>query len=93
MVDHCSYRKPTSYTQIKEAFKKASEGSYAGVISYTEDSVVSQDYVSDPHTCNFDAGAGMALNYNFVDCVVRQRIRLLRKIGRIGTIRRKALIG
>lgn len=57
--------KPTSYTQIKEAFKKASEGSYAGVISYTEDSVVSQDYVSDPHTCNFDAGAGMALNDNF----------------------------
>ena len=57
--------KPTSYAQIKAAFKKASEGSYAGVISYTEDSVVSQDYVSDPHTCNFDAGAGMALNDNF----------------------------
>ena len=57
--------KPTSYAQIKEAFKKASEGAYAGVISYTEDSVVSQDYVSDPHTCNFDAGAGMALNDNF----------------------------
>jgi glyceraldehyde 3-phosphate dehydrogenase len=57
--------KPTSYAQIKEAFKNASEGSYAGVISYTEDSVVSQDYVSDPHTCNFDAGAGMALNDNF----------------------------
>jgi glyceraldehyde 3-phosphate dehydrogenase len=57
--------KPTSYAQIKEAFKKASEGPYAGVISYTEDSVVSQDYVSDPHTCNFDAGAGMALNDNF----------------------------
>ena len=57
--------KPTSYAQIKEVFKKASEGSYAGVISYTEDSVVSQDYVSDPHTCNFDAGAGMALNDNF----------------------------
>lgn len=57
--------KPTSYAQIKEAFKNASEGAYAGVISYTEDSVVSQDYVSDPHTCNFDAGAGMALNDNF----------------------------
>ncbi len=57
--------KPTSYAHIKEAFKKASEGAYSGVISYTEDSVVSQDYVSDPHTCNFDAGAGMALNDNF----------------------------
>ncbi len=58
-------KKATSYQQIKQVFKKASQGSYAGVISYTDDSVVSQDYVSDPHTCNFDAGAGMALNENF----------------------------
>jgi glyceraldehyde 3-phosphate dehydrogenase len=57
--------KKATYEQIKAAFKTASEGTYAGVISYTEDSVVSQDYVSDPHTCNFDAGAGMALNDNF----------------------------
>ena len=57
--------KKATYEQIKAAFKTASEGAYAGVISYTEDSVVSQDYVSDPHTCNFDAGAGMALNDNF----------------------------
>ncbi len=57
--------KPATYEQIKAAFKNASQGAYSGVISYTEDSVVSQDYVSDPHTCNFDAGAGMALNDNF----------------------------
>ena len=57
--------KKATYEQIKAAFKSASEGAYSGVISYTEDSVVSQDYVSDPHTCNFDAGAGMALNDNF----------------------------
>ncbi|HCK06141.1 MAG TPA: type I glyceraldehyde-3-phosphate dehydrogenase, partial [Flavobacteriaceae bacterium] len=44
--------KPATYQQIKDAFKKASEGPYAGVISYTEDMVVSQDYVSNPHTCN-----------------------------------------
>jgi glyceraldehyde 3-phosphate dehydrogenase len=39
------------------------------VISYTEDMVVSQDYVSDPHTCNFDAEAGIALNDNFFKLV------------------------
>ena len=57
--------KNTSYDEIKAAFKKASEGSLKGVISYTEEEVVSQDFVSDAHTCNFDAGAGIALNDNF----------------------------
>ena len=57
--------KSTSYDEIKAAFKKASEGSLKGVISYTEEEVVSQDFVSDAHTCNFDAGAGIALNDNF----------------------------
>lgn len=57
--------KSTSYEAIKKVFKEASEGAYAGVISYTEEAVVSQDFVSNPNTCNFDAGAGMALNDNF----------------------------
>ena len=57
--------KSTSYEEIKQAFKEAAEGEYKGVISYTEDEVVSQDFVSDEHTCNFDAGAGIALNENF----------------------------
>ena len=57
--------KSVSYQAIKDAFKKASEGAYKGVISYTEDMVVSQDYVGNPHTCNFDAEAGIALNDNF----------------------------
>ena len=57
--------KSTSYDEIKAAFKKASEGSLKGVIAYTEEEVVSQDFVSDAHTCNFDAGAGIALNDNF----------------------------
>ncbi|PTX42508.1 glyceraldehyde 3-phosphate dehydrogenase [Christiangramia gaetbulicola] len=57
--------KNTSYDEIKAAFKKASEGAFKGVISYTEEEVVSQDFVSDAHTCNFDAGAGIALNDNF----------------------------
>lgn len=57
--------KSTSYDEIKAAFKKAADGEYKGVISYTEEEVVSQDYVSDPHTCNFDAGAGIELNDKF----------------------------
>ena len=57
--------KATSYEEIKKAFKEAAEGDYKGVISYTDEEVVSQDYVSDPHTCNFDAGAGIALNDKF----------------------------
>ena len=61
--------KPATYQQIKDAFRKAAEGPYAGVISYTEDMVVSQDYVSNPHTCNFDAEAGIALNDNFFKLV------------------------
>ena len=57
--------KSVSYDDVKAAFKKASEGSYKGVTSYTDDAVVSQDFVSDAHTCNFDADAGIALNDNF----------------------------
>ncbi|MUP46949.1 type I glyceraldehyde-3-phosphate dehydrogenase [Gramella sp. BOM4] len=57
--------KNTSYDDIKTAFKKAADGPLKGIISYTEEEVVSQDFVSDAHTCNFDAGAGIALNDNF----------------------------
>lgn len=57
--------KTTTYEDIKLLFKKASEGDYKGIVNYTEDAVVSQDFVSDPHTCTFDAGAGIALNGNF----------------------------
>ncbi len=57
--------KSTTYEEIKKAFKEAAEGDFKGVISYTEEAVVSQDYVSDAHTCNFDAEAGIALNDNF----------------------------
>jgi glyceraldehyde 3-phosphate dehydrogenase len=57
--------KSATYEEIKAVFKKASEGAYKGVVSYTEDMVVSQDFVSNPYTCNFDAEAGIALNDNF----------------------------
>lgn len=58
-------KKSTSYTAIKEAMKKASENELKGVLGYTEDEVVSQDFVSEPRTSVFDAKAGLALNENF----------------------------
>ncbi|RMA58841.1 type I glyceraldehyde-3-phosphate dehydrogenase [Ulvibacter antarcticus] len=58
-------KKAASYDDIKKLFKKASEGAYKGIVNYTEAQVVSQDFVSDPHTCTFDAEAGIALNDNF----------------------------
>ncbi len=61
--------KAASYEDIKAVFKKASEGDYKGIVSYTEDLVVSQDYVSNSYTCNFDANAGIALNDNFFKLV------------------------
>lgn len=57
--------KETSYDEIKKAFKKASEGSLKGVLGYTEEPVVSQDFVSDTRTSIFDAGAGIELNSKF----------------------------
>lgn len=61
--------KPTSYNEIKALFKKASQTDYKGIVNYTEAAVVSQDFVSDPHICTFDAGAGIALNENFFKLV------------------------
>ena len=49
--------------------KKASEGELAGVLGYTEDDVVSSDFISDPHTSIFDAKAGIALTDTFVKVV------------------------
>ncbi|WP_394972518.1 type I glyceraldehyde-3-phosphate dehydrogenase [uncultured Croceitalea sp.] len=57
--------KETSYEEIKKVFKAASEGDMKGVLGYTDDAVVSQDFVSDTHTSIFDAGAGIELNSKF----------------------------
>ncbi|RZP12286.1 MAG: type I glyceraldehyde-3-phosphate dehydrogenase [Flavobacteriales bacterium] len=62
-------KKNTTYEEIMKLFKNAAEGSYKGIVNYTEDAVVSQDFVSDAHTCTFDAGAGIALNENFFKLV------------------------
>ena len=57
--------KSASYEEVKAAIKKASEGELKGILTYTEDEVVSQDYVSQAGISNFDANAGIALNDNF----------------------------
>ena len=57
--------KDTSYEEIKEAFKSAADGELKGILGYTDEAVVSQDFVSDPRTSIFDAGAGIELNSKF----------------------------
>jgi glyceraldehyde 3-phosphate dehydrogenase len=61
--------KPATYQQVKDAMKKASEGDLKGILGYTEDDVVSQDFLGDARTSIFDAKAGIALNDNFVKVV------------------------
>ena len=65
----CRLEKATSYDEIKAAMKKASETDLAGILGYTEDAVVSTDFMTDPRTSIFDAGAGIMLNANFVKIV------------------------
>ena len=57
--------KATSYDEIKKTFKVASENELRGVLSYTEDAVVSQDFVGCAYTSNFDANAGIELGPKF----------------------------
>jgi glyceraldehyde 3-phosphate dehydrogenase len=61
--------KETSYKEICAAMKAASEGAMKGVLGYTEDKVVSTDFVGEPMTSVFDADAGMALDSTFVKVV------------------------
>lgn len=61
--------KAASYDAIKAAIKAASENEMKGILGYTEDSVVSTDFVHDARTSIFDANAGIALNDNFVKVV------------------------
>lgn len=61
--------KGASYDQIKAVMKKASENEFKGILAYTEDKVVSSDFIHDAHASTFDAGAGISLNDNFVKVV------------------------
>lgn len=61
--------KATSYEEICAAIKAASEGELKGILGYTEDAVVSQDFVGDKRTSIFDKDAGIMLSPNFVKLV------------------------
>ncbi len=61
--------KGASYEEVKKAMKDASEGELKGILGYTEDEVVSTDFLGDARTSIFDAKAGISLNDNFVKVV------------------------
>ena len=61
--------KPATYAEICAAMKAASEGELKGVLGYTEEQVVSSDFIGDSRTSIFDAGAGISLTDNFVKVV------------------------
>ncbi|XP_070560834.1 glyceraldehyde-3-phosphate dehydrogenase-like [Ptychodera flava] len=65
----CRLSKSTTYEEIKSAVKEAAEGPLNGILGYTEDQVVSQDFLSDSRSSIFDASAGIALNDRFVKLV------------------------
>ncbi|MGE4485542.1 MAG: type I glyceraldehyde-3-phosphate dehydrogenase [Oscillospiraceae bacterium] len=61
--------KPAKYDEICAAMKAASEGELKGILGYTDEDVVSADFLHDPHTSTFDANAGIALTDTFVKVV------------------------
>lgn len=65
----CQLEKETTYEEICKAMKAASEGELKGIMGYTEDAVVSNDFLGDPRTSIFDAGAGIQLSPTFVKVV------------------------
>ena len=66
----CVLNTPTTYEDIKATMKAASESKeWEGIIGYTEDAVVSSDFIHDPRTSIFDADAGIMLNETFVKLV------------------------
>lgn len=65
----CRLEKGASFDEVKAAMKHASENELKGVLGYTDEGVVSQDFVSEPRTSVFDANASIGLNDNFVKIV------------------------
>ncbi|MDR1540299.1 MAG: type I glyceraldehyde-3-phosphate dehydrogenase [Clostridiales bacterium] len=65
----CRLEKPATYAEIKAAVKSASENELKGILGYTEEDVVSTDFIGEAQTSVFDAKAGIALNDNFVKLV------------------------
>jgi len=65
----CRLEKPATYEEICAAVKEAAEGELKGILGYTEDEVVSSDFIGEARTSVFDAKAGISLNPNFVKLV------------------------
>jgi glyceraldehyde 3-phosphate dehydrogenase len=65
----CRLEKGASFEEVKAAIKDASENELKGVLGYTDEGVVSQDFVSESRTSVFDANASMSLNDNFVKII------------------------
>lgn len=65
----CRLEKPADLDAIKKVVKEAAEGPLKGILAYTEDQVVSTDFVSDTHSSIFDAGACISLNPHFVKLI------------------------
>jgi glyceraldehyde 3-phosphate dehydrogenase len=65
----CRLAKPAKYDEIKLAMKAASEGSMKGIMGYTEEEVVSSDFIGDTRSCIFDAKAGIPLNDSFIKLI------------------------
>jgi len=83
--------KETSYKEICAAMKKASETYLKGILAYTDDEVVSSDFIHDAHSSIFDAGAGIELNSRFFKLVSwydnewgysNRTVDLVRKVGK-----------
>lgn len=65
----CRLEKGATYEEIVEAIKKACDNEMKGIMSWTDEDVVSSDFISDPHTSIFDVKAGIQLSDNFVKLV------------------------
>jgi glyceraldehyde 3-phosphate dehydrogenase len=61
--------KPATYEEVCAAMKKASEGEFKGILGYTDEAVVSSDFLGDARTSIFDATAGIAINETFMKVV------------------------
>lgn len=61
--------KAAKYNEIKAAIRNASENELKGILAYTEDEVVSSDFIGDEHSAIFDAKASISLNDNFVKLI------------------------
>jgi glyceraldehyde 3-phosphate dehydrogenase len=65
----CRLEKPATMEGIKADMKAASEGEFKGILGYTEEAVVSSDFIGDSRTSIFDAEASIALSPHFVKIV------------------------